>query len=118
MRKLLKIVFIVLIVAAIAEHFLDSTNDVSDFIVNEEDKQTSIVDEEKNQNKVYTVSSEDIFKSKKERFVAHRGFSDHAPENSISAFERAGKAGFWGIETDIVESADPRPHHQRQRKAL
>lgn len=106
MRKVLKIVFIVLIVAAIAEHFLDSTNDVSDFVLSEEDKQTSIVDEDKNQNKVYTVSSEDIFKSKKERFVAHRGFSDHAPENSIPAFERAGKAGFWGIETDIVESAD------------
>ncbi len=29
-----------------------------------------------------------------ERFVAHRGYSNHAPENSIPAFELAGKIGF------------------------
>ena len=34
-----------------------------------------------------------------ERFVAHRGYSNYAPENSIPAFELAGKIGFWGIET-------------------
>ena len=31
-----------------------------------------------------------------ERFVAHRGYSNYAPENSIPAFELAGKIGFWG----------------------
>lgn len=56
--------------------------------------------------KVYVVKSETPFESEKERFVAHRGFSDHASENSLPAFEMAGKAGFWGIETDIVESKD------------
>lgn len=55
---------------------------------------------------VYVVKSETPFESEKERFVAHRGYSDHAPENSLPAFEMAGKAGFWGIETDIVESKD------------
>lgn len=28
------------------------------------------------------------------------------PENSIPAFELAGKIGFWGIETDICETSD------------
>ena len=41
-----------------------------------------------------------------ERFVAHRGYSAAAPENTALAFELAGKAAFWGIETDICETAD------------
>ena len=39
-------------------------------------------------------------------FVAHRGYSNYAPENSLPAFELAGKIGFWGIETDICETSD------------
>lgn len=49
---------------------------------------------------------EPIFGEDTERFVAHRGYSGYAPENSISAFELAGKMGFWGIETDISETGD------------
>ncbi len=105
MRKLLKIIFIVVFIAAIINFFWDNTNDVSDYVVDPQENMT-ISEAQNNENKVYTISSEDIFESKKERFVAHRGFSDHAPENSIPSFERAGKAGFWGIETDIIESAD------------
>lgn len=41
-----------------------------------------------------------------EKFVAHRGYSNYAPENSILAFELAAKMGFWGIETDISETTD------------
>lgn len=41
-----------------------------------------------------------------EKFVAHRGYSNYAPENSIPAFELAGAMGFWGIETDISETSD------------
>lgn len=41
-----------------------------------------------------------------EKFVAHRGYSGYAPENSIPAFELAGRIGFWGIETDIYETTD------------
>ncbi|MCI8521172.1 MAG: hypothetical protein HFE51_02760 [Clostridia bacterium] len=41
-----------------------------------------------------------------EKFVAHRGYSNYAPENSIPAFELAGRMGFWGIETDISETTD------------
>lgn len=41
-----------------------------------------------------------------EKFVAHRGYSNYAPENSIPAFELAGRMGFWGIETDISETYD------------
>ena len=41
-----------------------------------------------------------------EHFVAHRGYSAAAPENTALAFELAGKAAFWGIETDICETYD------------
>ena len=41
-----------------------------------------------------------------EHFVAHRGYSAAAPENTALAFELAGKAKFWGIETDISETYD------------
>ena len=40
------------------------------------------------------------------RYIAHRGYSGLAPENTIPAYEEAGKAKFWGAETDIVETSD------------
>lgn len=53
------------------------------------------------------ISTEPIFADyQTDRFAAHRGLSDHAPENSMPAFELAGKSGFWGIETDITETLD------------
>lgn len=58
------------------------------------------------EDKVYTVSAEPLFGTNIQRFVAHRGYSNVAPENTVPAFELAGKHGFWGIETDVSESAD------------
>lgn len=55
---------------------------------------------------VYTISTDPIFGDDKRKFVAHRGYSNGAPENTVPAFELAGENGFWGIETDIQESAD------------
>lgn len=45
---------------------------------------------------------------KKINFVAHRGFSELAPENSKTAFELAAsnRGGFWGIETDLRRTSD------------
>ena len=40
------------------------------------------------------------------RLVAHRGYRSAAPENTLPAFEEAGKAGFWGNECDIYRTAD------------
>lgn len=40
------------------------------------------------------------------RYIAHRGFSAIAPENSIPALTRAGEAGFWGAEFDIQRTKD------------
>lgn len=57
-------------------------------------------------NVVYTVSTEPIFGDDSRKFVAHRGYSGGAPENTVPAFELAGENGFWGIETDIQESSD------------
>lgn len=40
------------------------------------------------------------------RFIAHRGFNKIAPENTLPAFEHAGRAGFWGVETDLQLTLD------------
>ncbi len=56
------------------------------------------------QSGTYAYSS--MFDGEDAKFVAHRGYSNYAPENSIAAFETAGKFGFWGIETDVYETTD------------
>lgn len=38
-------------------------------------------------------------------FIAHRGYSQKAPENSIPAFREAGKSGFSAAECDVYETA-------------
>ncbi len=38
--------------------------------------------------------------------VAHRGFRAIVPENTVPAFEEAGKAGFYGAECDVYRTAD------------
>ncbi|MCD8384295.1 MAG: Ig-like domain-containing protein [Clostridiales bacterium] len=40
------------------------------------------------------------------KLIAHRGLSGEAPENTVPAFQLAGQAGAWGIETDIVSTSD------------
>lgn len=40
------------------------------------------------------------------KFVAHRGLSSEAPENTVPAYEEAGKAKFWGAEADIRKTSD------------
>ena len=42
----------------------------------------------------------------KVKFVAHRGLSTVAPENTIPAFVAAAKAGFDGLESDIRWTSD------------
>lgn len=38
--------------------------------------------------------------------TAHRGFRAIAPENTLPAYEEAGKAGYWGAECDIYRTRD------------
>lgn len=38
--------------------------------------------------------------------VAHRGMSFLAPENTLPAYEIAGKLGYWGFETDLLVTSD------------
>ncbi len=52
------------------------------------------------------TETETILSEKKTRYVAHRGYSGAAPENTYIAFELAGKSAFWGIETDIQQTFD------------
>lgn len=40
------------------------------------------------------------------RFVAHRGYSTQAPENTVPSYLAAARAGFWGGETDIQCTSD------------
>ncbi|MBB6730699.1 glycerophosphodiester phosphodiesterase family protein [Cohnella zeiphila] len=49
------------------------------------------------------------------KFIAHRGFSMQAPENTTASFELAGRTGFWGIECDTYCTTDGRwvVHHDR-----
>lgn len=102
MRKILAIIAAVFFICGFVQISKESDTK-SDPTVYTTPVQTTVPQEEQ---KVYTVKSETPFENDKERFVAHRGFSHHAPENSLPAFEMAGKSGFWGIETDIVETKD------------
>lgn len=43
---------------------------------------------------------------KKIKYIAHRGFSKLAPENTIPAYQVAGEYNFWGAETDIHTTQD------------
>jgi glycerophosphoryl diester phosphodiesterase len=55
----------------------------------------------------YTVKIYAKIKKDSTKFIAHRGLSDKAPENTVTAFELAGKAdGFWGMETDVRVTQD------------
>lgn len=40
------------------------------------------------------------------RLIAHRGLSGIAPENTLPAFEEAGKAGYFGAECDVHRTSD------------
>ncbi len=66
---------------------------------------TTIDNNDSNEERV-VLEKRAIFSDVKERFVAHRGYSAAAPENTTVAFELAGKSDFWGIETDICETSD------------
>ena len=55
---------------------------------------------EKKYGKIYKTETE------KKNWIAHRGFSTGAPENTAPAFELAGRFNAYGIEGDVVSSAD------------
>ena len=40
------------------------------------------------------------------KFFAHRGMSEICPENTIPAYEMAGKNKFYGVETDVAVTSD------------
>lgn len=46
-------------------------------------------------------------------YVAHRGYTKYAPENSIPAFEAAGREGFQAVECDIHEIAKDKKGKRR-----
>lgn len=47
-----------------------------------------------------------LFYQPSHKILMHRGAQIEAPENTVPAFQIAGQAGVWGIETDIYESTD------------
>lgn len=40
------------------------------------------------------------------KFIAHRGYAQIAPQNSLKAFRKAGELNFWAIETDVHSTKD------------
>lgn len=54
----------------------------------------------------YTVNVVAPITKNSAKFIAHRGLSAQAPENTIKAYELAGSAGFWGAETDVRMTKD------------
>ena len=54
----------------------------------------------------YEVTTASKIMKEDTRLVAHRGYRAIAPENTLPAFEEAGKAGFWGNECDVYRTAD------------
>lgn len=61
----------------------------------------------------YKVKVIKKYKKNEKLFIAHRGYSSIAPENSIPAFEAAGKKGFGAIECDIYETAKDKKGNSR-----
>lgn len=56
--------------------------------------------------KEYTVTKLPEDYHEKALLIAHRGFRAVAPENTLPAFEEAGKANYWGAENDIHRTKD------------
>lgn len=54
----------------------------------------------------YTVESSSDVADFDTKIIAHRGFRAMEPENTLPAFEAAGKEGFWGAECDIYRTKD------------
>ena len=69
------------------------------------DQLIDYIDSQTNANSVRGLGHP-IFTNAKKPIISHRGLSGEAPENTIPAFELAGQANVWGIETDVYEIAD------------
>ena len=54
---------------------------------------------------IFAISAEDTHAAAKPKYIAHRGWSSIAPENTLPAFRLAARnSGFYGVEFDIWES--------------
>lgn len=107
MRKRLTFIAVLLFAAAIIQSVFFDRPETENTIA-ETNEQENIEAQAISTDKpdVYYISTAPIFGNEPERFVAHRGYSSAAPENTVPAFELAATSGFWGVETDIEESAD------------
>ncbi len=47
-----------------------------------------------------------LFNGKNPLFIAHRGYTPEAPENSLASFNEAAKRHYWAIETDVYSTKD------------
>ena len=54
----------------------------------------------------YELATAGSIMKEETKLVAHRGYRAIAPENTLPAFEEAGRAGFWGNECDVYRTAD------------
>ncbi len=55
---------------------------------------------------VKSVYNSTVIKEGSMRMIAHRGYSEVAPENTLPSYIAAGKSDFWGAECDIHRLKD------------
>ena len=54
----------------------------------------------------YSPLTMGIMQNGRAKLVAHMGYHVESPENTVPAFEAAGKLGYWGIESDLQQTSD------------
>ena len=88
-----------------AESVQYNTFSVPSYEVKKINEDIGKINEDIEKNEGYYYFYNNVIPSKT-RYIAHRGYNHSAPENSLPAFENAGKLGAWGIETDLQNTSD------------
>ncbi len=112
-RKLSLIIMIIMMLYITLEYIDDlDRNRYVNVVYKELNENTKIYEKQllvsKDLNKCFekNVDLEVISRSNYCKTIAHRGYSNIAPENTIPAYKMAGKYGFYGAETDVYETKD------------
>lgn len=111
MRYIIKLLLIITIVIMINITLESMANLDMSRCVNVEYKENENIKGNEKQlllNKYFEkeVDLDTISRNSSYRIIAHRGYSNIAPENTIPAYKMAGEYGFYGAEADVYETKD------------
>ena len=93
MNKIYKIIVITLVLVSCI--ILMGKKETNEFTVNSVNVQMTST----NKNNIFNNDNSI-------KYIGHRGIGGLAPENTLPAFELAGKLGFWGAECDVRTTSD------------